>query len=378
MSFLDEPRRAAAAPPAAPPPGPRRGPPDAAGPARDRGRGRACSSCCSSSSGSAAAWRRRRSRAFKDYVSDADELVASPSSRASRSSSCSRDPGNSEVDFQKRERLQGRRRSSSSTARTSIDVPDELNGAHDSLVETLELRRDGLDGIAPKRRTAARRRGTPTRRDPNERSRADAVLPRRATSSTRSVPPEPARRIEERGPRRGRAGPATLTDRDDASCPTSTGCARPCRRTAERDRHRQRGDTEARPPRAARQRARQRHRAARRHRARRGRRRDIPAGADVAFDIEIANQGENAEEDVVVVVEIAGAGKPIALEETLDAINPGESKIVTSRSRRRRRPASRSTITVRSSRSRARRRPTTTRPRTRRSSPLNTGSFSRR
>ena len=55
----------------------------------------------------------------------------------------------------------------------------------------------------------------------------------------------------------------------------------------------------------------------------------IPAAEDTSFDIEIANQGENAEENVEVVVEIAGeSGDPIELEETLDAINPGESKIV--------------------------------------------------
>ncbi len=55
----------------------------------------------------------------------------------------------------------------------------------------------------------------------------------------------------------------------------------------------------------------------------------IPATEDVAFDIEIANQGEHPEEDIVVVVEIAGAdGEPITLEETLDTINPGESKVV--------------------------------------------------
>jgi hypothetical protein len=55
----------------------------------------------------------------------------------------------------------------------------------------------------------------------------------------------------------------------------------------------------------------------------------IPATEDVAFDIEIANQGEHPEEEIVVVVEIASAeGEPIVLEETLDAINPGESKVV--------------------------------------------------
>jgi hypothetical protein len=54
----------------------------------------------------------------------------------------------------------------------------------------------------------------------------------------------------------------------------------------------------------------------------------IPAADDVSFDIELANQGEHPEEGIVVAVEIAGTGDPIELEETLDAINPGESKVV--------------------------------------------------
>ena len=54
----------------------------------------------------------------------------------------------------------------------------------------------------------------------------------------------------------------------------------------------------------------------------------IPAAEDVSFDIEVANQGEHPEEGVEVVVEIAGSGDPIELSETLDAISPGESKVV--------------------------------------------------
>jgi hypothetical protein len=55
---------------------------------------------------------------------------------------------------------------------------------------------------------------------------------------------------------------------------------------------------------------------------------DLKASEQLAFDVNVQNQGENEERDVAVVVTISGAGEPIELEERLDTIAPGESKTV--------------------------------------------------
>ena len=55
----------------------------------------------------------------------------------------------------------------------------------------------------------------------------------------------------------------------------------------------------------------------------------IPVSEDLTFDVEIANQGEHPEESVEIVLEISGGGgDPIEVRETLDAINNGETKVV--------------------------------------------------
>jgi hypothetical protein len=50
---------------------------------------------------------------------------------------------------------------------------------------------------------------------------------------------------------------------------------------------------------------------------------------DVAFDVQVANQGENTETDVTVQVRVGEGDDAISLEETLDTIAAGETKAVT-------------------------------------------------
>ena len=54
----------------------------------------------------------------------------------------------------------------------------------------------------------------------------------------------------------------------------------------------------------------------------------IPGGANVTFNVKIANQGENPEADVAVRVIIRGGGKTITAQETVDQTTPGNETTV--------------------------------------------------
>jgi hypothetical protein len=55
----------------------------------------------------------------------------------------------------------------------------------------------------------------------------------------------------------------------------------------------------------------------------------VPLTADIAFDIQVTNQGDSTETDVKVQVTVGQGGDAIDLEETLPEIAPGETKTVT-------------------------------------------------
>jgi hypothetical protein len=55
----------------------------------------------------------------------------------------------------------------------------------------------------------------------------------------------------------------------------------------------------------------------------------VPLTGDIAFDIQVANQGDSTETDVKVQVTVGQGGDAIDLEETLPEIAPGETKTVT-------------------------------------------------
>ncbi|HYP48960.1 MAG TPA: hypothetical protein VEQ61_10020 [Thermoleophilaceae bacterium] len=54
----------------------------------------------------------------------------------------------------------------------------------------------------------------------------------------------------------------------------------------------------------------------------------IQLGKDLSFEVQVANQGENTETDVVVKVSVGKGGDAIELEKTLDSIAAGETKTV--------------------------------------------------
>ncbi|MBX5468603.1 MAG: hypothetical protein IRZ21_01745 [Thermoleophilaceae bacterium] len=55
---------------------------------------------------------------------------------------------------------------------------------------------------------------------------------------------------------------------------------------------------------------------------------DIPASADISFDVQVANQGDNTETEATVRVTLSGVGKPIEVTEQVPTIAAGETKTV--------------------------------------------------
>jgi hypothetical protein len=55
---------------------------------------------------------------------------------------------------------------------------------------------------------------------------------------------------------------------------------------------------------------------------------EIKATPNLSFDVQVMNQGENDETQVPVKLTISGAGKPIVVQQRLDAIAAGQSKTV--------------------------------------------------
>ena len=53
---------------------------------------------------------------------------------------------------------------------------------------------------------------------------------------------------------------------------------------------------------------------------------DIPARRNLTFDVQVQNQGESEEKDVTVRLTISGAGKPITVEDSIDAIAASETQ----------------------------------------------------
>jgi hypothetical protein len=278
----------------------------------------------------------QKEQGFKDYVGDADELVAESEQQSAALFELLSDPGGSEVDFTSN--VNGIKVQAEQLVERAddLDVPDELKGAHNNLVETLEFRRDGLDGIAREAAGATGEAGDTSsdqssdeEGDPNERIAAQMqfFLTSDVIYSQRFLP-KLLGSIEDEDLDQDVPVPATLTDPETIAFLPDISWLRPQEvanklgglgsasdEAAAPGLHGNGlGSVTVKPSGTA---------------LVEGSTAQIPAAEDTSFDVEIANQGENSEENVEVVLEIAGSsGDPIELSETLDAINPGESKIV--------------------------------------------------
>ena len=270
----------------------------------------------------------QKEQGFKDYVRDAEELVAESEQQSTALFDLLADPGNSEVDFTSNVNGSKVQAEQLVDRANSVDVPDQLKGAHARLVDTLEFRRDGLDGIA---REAA---GTDTTESSDEASPNEQIAAQMQYFLTSDVIysqrflPKLLGALEEEDLDQDVPVPATLTDPETIAFLPDIEWLRPSTVAdrlggigtgtgggpAEPGLHGNGlGSVTVKPAGTA---------------LVEGSTATLPASEDTSFDIEIANQGEHPEENVVVSVEIAGTDEPIQLEETLDTINPGESKIV--------------------------------------------------
>jgi len=266
----------------------------------------------------------QKEQGFKDYVRDASELVAESDQQSTALFDLLENPGNSEVDFTSK--VQGAKVQAEQLVDRAkkTDTPDQLKSAQSSLVETLELRRDGLDGIA--REVAA---SGEQQKNANERIAAQMqfFLASDVIYSQRFLPGLLGT-IEDEDLDQDVPVPATLTDPETISFLPDIEWLRPSFVSDQLGAIGSGSDQPATPglhgnglgtvtvqPSGT--------------QLAEGTTAQIPFTEDASFDIEIADQGDQPEADVVVSVEIAGeSGEPIQLEETLDAINPGESKVV--------------------------------------------------
>lgn len=279
----------------------------------------------------------QKEQGFKDYVRDTEELVAESQQQSAALFDLLENPGNSQVDFTSN--INGSKVQAEQLVERAkgLDVPDELKGAQDRLEDTLEFRRDGLDGIA----TVAASSGTDTgdsssssnaeeNTSPNDQIAAQmqSFLTSDVIYSQRFLPGL-LNTIEDEDLDQDVPVPAALTDpktiaflpdikwldpsfvSDQLGAIGTGGSDEPATPGLHGNGL---GSVTVQP--SGTQLA-------------EGATAQIPFTEDTSFDIEIADQGDQPESDVVVSVEIAGAsGEPIQLEETLDAINPGETKVV--------------------------------------------------
>ena len=268
----------------------------------------------------------QQEQGFKDYVRDASELVAESEQQSTALFELLGDPGNSEVDFTSRVNGSKVQAEQLVDRAKKTDVPDELGGAHENLVETLQFRRDGLDGIAREVAAAGGEDGGDASK--NIAAQMQFFLTSDVIYSQRFLP-KLLGGIEKEDLDQDVPVPDTLRDRETieflpeitwlipstvAGNLAGVGATGGDEEAAPGLHGTGLGSVAVKPAGTA---------------LTEGTAVQLPASEDVSFDIEIANQGEHPEDSIVVSVEIAGAsGDPIELEETLDAINPGESKIV--------------------------------------------------
>lgn len=275
----------------------------------------------------------QKEQGFKDYVRDAGELVSESKQQSTGLFDLLNDPGNSQVDFTSN--VNGAKVAADQLVDRAkkIDVPGQLKSAHANLVETLELRRDGLDGIARELTAASGNQngqgggqnGSSADRIAGQMRFFDAsdviysqrFLPKllgtiKDEDLEQDVPvPDSLRDLATISflPNVTWLNPSTISSKL-GSIGTSSGggpAAPGLHGTGL-------GSVTVKPSGTA---------------LTEGTAAQLPASGDLSFDIEIADQGENPEENIVVDVEISGgSGEPIKLQETLDAINPGETKIV--------------------------------------------------
>ena len=260
-----------------------------------------------------------REQAFRDYFREVDGLIGQSNDESAALFGLLAEPGTqSPIDLG--ESVNGYRGEAAQLVdrAESLDRPSELNAAHENLVTVLELRRDGIAGIAEELPTALSDTGQ------EEATAQIAVWMRNFLASdvlyTERVVPNLRRPAEQE--KLGQLeipesrfltdlawlSASTVADRigrirgGGGGGPAAPGLhgtglgtvtVKPGGQTLSAD-----GAVE------------------------------IPTSPNLSFDVEVTNQGENDETEVPVELTVSGSGQPIVVKGTIDDIAAGETKTV--------------------------------------------------
>jgi hypothetical protein len=261
-----------------------------------------------------------RKQAFRDYFRDASGLMQQSNQESRALFGLLTRPGTQSA-VQLASNVNGYRGEAAQlVARAKgLDHPDELNGASQYVVQVLELRRDGIAGVAQELPTVLGDAGQ------QDAAAKIAVYMRNFLASdviyTEKVVPglrKPAKREGLDGELQipkshflvdlGWLSPSTVGDRigrirsGGSGGPATPGIHGTGLGTVT---VKPGGQTLA-----------------------RGGAVDIKSTPNLSFDVQVMNQGENDETDVPVKVSITGAGKPIVVQQRLPSIAAGQSKTV--------------------------------------------------
>lgn len=263
----------------------------------------------------------RKERQFKDYVGDVGALVQESNQQSDDLFGLLRDPSRQgAVDLQNA--VNGLRVQAEQLVDRAdgTDHPDELDGAHRYLVDTLEFRRDGIREIADQLPTALGDEGREEATDAiaaqmRNFDASDVIYSQRFFPQTTAELEDQDLSGEVKVPQSAFLPdinwlrPSTVQDRisrvsggggDEPAAPGLHGTGLGTVTV-------QPGGSQLQPGAAT----------------------EIQVSEDLAFEVQMTNQGENDERDVTVKITVRGGGEPITVEERLDAIAQGETKTVT-------------------------------------------------
>jgi hypothetical protein len=262
----------------------------------------------------------RKERAMEDYVRGANELTKLSQAESQQLFDILSAPSDSDQSINRENQANALRSDSAtlSDRARDLDVPDEMSEANDYFVEALDLRRDALAKVADelpgalaeeeRRNSTAEIAGTmqvflasdvlltaryrPLLEEALDSENVDAPVPSRNSliflEDLQWVDPDfVADQIN--GIRGSGGGAATPGSHGDGLGTVSLGGV-------------------ALTP---------------------GGSATVPLTSDIAFDVQVVNQGESTETDVVVTVTVGQGGDAIKAEETIPEIAAGEAKNVT-------------------------------------------------
>lgn len=262
-----------------------------------------------------------RKQAFRDYFREVDGLVQQSNQESRALFGLLSKPG-TQSSVQLASNINGYRGEAAQLVdrAASLSHPDELSGAQRYLVQMLELRRDGIAGVAQELPTLL---GDAGQADAAKRI---AVFMRNFLTSdviyTEEVVPSLRRPAKAEGvdgevqiPKShfltdlGWLSPSTVADRVGriSSGGSGSGPAAPGTHGTGL------GTVTVKPGGQTLQ---------------QGGAVDIKSSPNLSFDVQVMNQGQNDETSVPVKVSITGAGKPIVVQQRLDTISAGQTKTV--------------------------------------------------